>query len=155
MLQKIEKGFLKLVNEERQRQGAGALTTNAYLDSYAVMRSGEIVTLFSHTRPDGSSALDGIKYEDYPYSTVGENICMTTHLGDKSFSWNERFFTGSDEQLEELSLIIFTLFKNSPGHYANMINKDYTECGIGISTGLRSGTDIPYFYVAHIFGDQQ
>jgi hypothetical protein len=75
MLQKIEKGFLDLVNEERQKQGAGILTTNAYLDNYAVVRSGEIVTLFSHTRPDGTNVLEGIDYS-LTFKPYNKPLCL-------------------------------------------------------------------------------
>ncbi len=154
MLLKIEAGFLELVNMERVKVGAAPLTSNTYLRDYAYVRAEETVTLFSHTRPDGTNALDGIDSDKYPYYTVGENICYTTHLGNAYITPETRYFTGSDAQLETLSAIIFSLFKNSPGHYQNMINSNFTECGIGISTAVRSDTDIPFFYVAHIFGSR-
>lgn len=146
MLKEIEAGFLNLVNYERSRVGVGKLTTNAHLDSCASVRAKEIITSFSHTRPNGSDCFSLIDSEKYPYVTVGENICMTSHVGDGYVTE----FTGSDSQIEAVYSYMFVLFKKSPGHYANMINGDFEHCGIGISYRMESG--IPMFYCAHLFG---
>lgn len=155
ILKKIETGFLRLVNEERASVGCEPLTINLYLDSYAYTRSQEIVTLFSHTRPDGSDCFSGISSSSYPYSTLGENIAQNHHLTSNYVTEETRYFTGSDEQITTVYTNLFTAFKNSPGHYANMINSSFKECGIGITVKTNEGANVPYFYLAHIFGAQQ
>lgn len=146
MLKEIEEGFLRLVNYERSRVGASKLTINSYLDSYAQTRSKEITTFFDHTRPDGSAFYSGVDGTKYNYSTLGENICMTSHVGTGVITP----FTGSDSQIEAIYSHIYTLFRNSPGHYENMISTDFEHCGIGLSYTIEKG--IPMFYCAHIFG---
>ncbi len=146
MLKDIEVGFLKLVNKERSRVGLSNLTINSHLDSCAQTRSKEIINLFSHTRPNGESCFSLIDSSKYNYKTVGENICMTSHVGSGYITP----FTGSAEQIEAVYTHMFNLFKNSPGHYANMIDTDFEHCGIGISYKMEKG--IPMFYCAHMFG---
>ncbi len=146
MLKDIEAGFLKLVNKERSRVGLSNLTINSHLDSCAEIRADEIVTSFSHTRPNGDSCFSLIDSSKYKYSTLGENICMTSHVG----SGYVTPFTGSSGQIEDVYTHMFNLFKNSPGHYENMINANFEHCGIGISYKMEKG--IPMFYCAHMFG---
>lgn len=148
MLTQIENGFLNLVNQERQSLGLKPLTINAHLDSCAEVRSYEIITSFSHTRPNGSSCFSLIDESKYNYSTLGENICMTSHVGNGYVTP----FTGSNAQIEAIYSHIFNLFKNSPGHYQNMISADFEHCGIGISYKIDSTIGIPMFYCAHMFG---
>lgn len=47
--------MIRLVNKIRTEEGLPALTTNSSLSNAAALRAEEIVTLYSHTRPDGSS----------------------------------------------------------------------------------------------------
>ena len=149
-LDQIYELFLTYVNAERIRVGAAPLTTNSYLDSVAQLRSTETLELFSHTRPNGEPWHSLIDSNAYPYITVGENLCMTSHVGDGSYTPADKW-VGSRSQVEAAASWIFVLFKNSPGHYANMINADFKECGIGISFEMFTD-DIPLFYLAHIFG---
>lgn len=152
-LQAIENQFLMLVNLERQRVGVGALSINSYLEGWAQIRSQEIVISFSHTRPSGEAYYSVVDPSQYPYSMVGENLAMTSHVGDGYYYPDQDRWVGSDAQIEQAAAWIFTLLKNSPGHYANMIKGDYQHCGIGISYVLKD-SEVPYFYVAHIFGAQ-
>lgn len=98
---------LRLVNQYRAENGAGALSTFTALDNAASIRSEELITVFEHTRPDGSScftALNGIQY----YS-CGENIA-------------EGYGTPSS---------VMTAWMNSTGHRANILNSNYKHIGVG------------------------
>lgn len=53
----ISQEALSLVNEERAKQGLSILTYNSSLGTAAKLRAAEQSLLFSHTRPDGSSAV--------------------------------------------------------------------------------------------------
>ena len=44
---------VKLVNEERAKVGAGALTLDKEIEAAALVRAKEIEISFSHSRPDG------------------------------------------------------------------------------------------------------
>lgn len=149
-LRQIEKGFLTLVNYERERVGARPLNMNSHLDHVAQIRSVEIIDTWSHMRPDGTFYFSAINESIYPYITCGENICMTSHVGDGYYSPSDRW-VGSPAQIEAAYSWLFLLFKNSPGHYSNMINSNFEDCGIGISY-IEYTDGLPMFYLAHIFG---
>ncbi len=148
MLQKIETEFLRLVNNERSRVGVNTLTINSHLDSCAITRSKEIIQSFSHTRPNGTSCFTLVDSNKYKYNALGENIVKTSHVGNGYITP----FDGSDAQLEAVATHMFTLFKNSPGHYENMIKDNFEHCGIGISYEFDESAGIPAFYCAHLFG---
>ncbi len=106
---------VRLTNVERAKEGLPALETFDTLDQAAAIRAPEIVTLFSHTRPDGSScftALDKTGASQGAY-TYGENIAAGNSTA-----------AATVEQ-----------WMNSPGHRANILNKDYTHIGVGYATG--------------------
>ena len=65
------------VNQEREKQGLGALRVDGELTRAAQVRAREIVTRFSHTRPDGSA------WSTVSGSAYGENIAMGQQTADK------------------------------------------------------------------------
>ncbi len=148
---KIKSGFLRLVNEERARMGCGTLKTNSVLTTAANSRSREIMTKFSHTRPNEKPFYTILDPDEYSHYGLGENIQYTSHMGSNSFT-KEDLFIGRDDQIVAAYTTIFNNFKNSTGHYENMIFKDYTETGIGISYKIDDGTGMAIFYVVQIFG---
>lgn len=150
-LQQIHDIFLTLVNAERVRVGVSPLSSNSLLTGWAQIRSEETLELFSHTRPDGQPWHTVIDGNLYPWVTLGENLCMTSHVGNGSYTSADRW-VGSQAQIEAAAGWLFTLLKNSSGHYANMINESFTECGVGISCEMYGSSNIPMFYLAHIFG---
>lgn len=98
-----EHQVLDLVNEERAKAGIAPLKMDKELFDCAQIRSQELVTLFSHTRPDGKS------YSTITKKTVGENIAagQTT---PKS---------------------VMDTWMNSQGHRANILDSRYKSIGIG------------------------
>ena len=150
-LSQIRSRFLRLVNAERARAGVGALSSNSYLDSCARVRSREIIGCWGHDRPNGEPFYSIIDRESYPYRKVGENICYTSYLGSRPFTKDD-LFVGTDAQISMAAQTIFDGFKASPPHHQNMIDGDYTECGIGIDYVIDESTGMAIFYVSHIFG---
>lgn len=148
---KIKSGFLRLVNEERARVGVGTLKSHSVLNSYANTRSREILNTFSHTRPNGEPFYSIIKPNEYAYYNIGENIQYTSHMGSQSFTKAD-LFVGRDDQIVAAYTVMFNNFKNSPGHYANMINSKFTETGVGISYIIDEHTGMAIFYICQIFG---
>ncbi len=67
----FENEVVRLVNEERAKQGLSALSVSTELRDTARLRSQEIVRSFSHTRPDGSSCFTA--FPDWN-GTKAENI---------------------------------------------------------------------------------
>lgn len=101
---------LKLVNQERAKQGLPALTTNKTLQAAANKRAQEIVQSFSHTRPNGSSPFTVLNEYGISYKSAGENIAY----GQK---------TPAD---------VMNAWMNSSGHRANILKNGFGKVGIGV-----------------------
>lgn len=101
--------IVELVNEERAKAGLHALTLKEDITEAAQVRAVECETLFSHTRPNGTSFVTALKEAGVSYRGAGENI-----------AWGQK----TPEQVMEG-------WMNSPGHRANILNKNYTSIGVG------------------------
>lgn len=100
-----------LTNEQRSAKGLGGFVSNGALADAAKVRAQEIVSTFSHTRPDGSQ-----------FWTVnsdvqwGENLAKLYNSGDT----------------------VVSAWMASPTHAANILAADYASMGIGI---YQNGSD--------------
>ncbi len=101
---------LKLVNEERAKEGLPALTTNKTLQSAANKRAQEIVQTFSHTRPNGTSCFTVLDEFGISYRSAGENIAY----GQKTPE------------------AVMNAWMNSSGHRANILKAGFGKVGIGV-----------------------
>lgn len=101
--------ILKLVNEERAKVGLHALRLDAELSAAALVRTEEIQTSFSHTRPDGRKFSSVLTDRGIRFTGAGENI-----------AWGQT----SPEKVMEA-------WMNSEGHRANILNAKYTKLGVG------------------------
>ncbi len=108
----------ELVNRERENNGLPPLAYRSDLQPAADTRASELVSVFSHTRPDGSSCFTAID-ESISYLALGENIAY----GHKNA---ETVVTG---------------WMNSPGHRANILSDSFT----GIAVGLVSDGGTKYW----------
>ena len=102
--------ILRLVNNERTSKGLKALTLDYRISSAADIRAREIVSVFSHTRPDGRSCFTVLPDNGISYGGAGENIAY-----------------GQDSASE-----VMTAWMNSEGHRANILNSAFTKLGVGI-----------------------
>lgn len=104
------------INNLRAEQGLPALTLDAELTTFAAVRSQEIVTNWSHTRPDGTSGCDMISRNKWR----GENLSYIIY---GSFGFSDAEQTGAADT-------VFASLKASPTHYSNMVSGNYTKIGI-------------------------
>lgn len=112
--------ILQLVNAERESRGLPALKLHAALCDAAQLRSREIVSNFSHTRPDGTSCFTVLKqFSITGYAGAGENIAM----GSGSMGSAESIMNG---------------WMNSDGHRANILKNDFVYLGVGHYTSGNS-----------------
>ena len=100
-----------MVNGARARLGRKPLQWDAALEEAAMQRAAETYILFSHTRPDGRDCFTAFPQDCY---AMGENIAYASG-GTPS--------------------VIFNMWYNSPGHYANMVSADCTKVGIACFQG--------------------
>lgn len=100
---------IDLVNKERAKEGLPALQYDANIAKAALVRAKETEVSFSHTRPNGSSFSTALKEAGVSYRGAGENI-----------AWGQK----SPEE-------VMKGWMNSPGHRANIMNKNFTKIGVG------------------------
>ncbi|BBF41832.1 transporter [Lachnospiraceae bacterium KM106-2] len=101
--------MLASINKERNSQGLSSLTTNDNLNAAATKRAKETVSLFSHTRPDGTSGVTVLKEYGISYQAWGENI-----------AYGQRNVTE-----------VMNSWMNSSGHRANILSSKFSKVGIG------------------------
>ena len=109
----FQKEVVRLVNVERQKQGLGKLSLNAKLSNVATLKSQDMINknYFDHTSPTYGSPFDMMKQFNISYKTAGENIAK-----------------GQKTPAE-----VVKAWMNSQSHRENILNKNYTEIGIGVA----------------------
>jgi uncharacterized protein YkwD len=106
-----EQQFIGLINQYRQQNGLNALAIDTRLQDAAAWMSTDMGAhnYFSHTDSLGRDPFQRMNAFGYNYNTWrGENIAAGTSSAQ----------------------VAFDLWKNSPGHNANMLNANYKVMGI-------------------------
>ena len=116
--------IVEICNDYRAAEGLDPLLEDPELDALAEIRADEIIIYFEHERPDGSDCFTVMK--DYKCTLCGENIAAGQ---------------GDPKDVVEA-------WMNSPGHRANIMNKDFKKIGVGYSEGGEYGK-----YWAQLFAD--
>lgn len=106
---------VKLVNAERAKAGLSALASDALLDKVALAKAKDMSDnkYFAHQSPTYGSPFDMMKQFGVTYSYAGENIA----------------------QGQKTPQEVVTAWMNSEGHRANILNKNYTQIGVGYYNG--------------------
>ncbi|MCW4000533.1 MAG: CAP domain-containing protein [Candidatus Bathyarchaeota archaeon] len=109
----IQTDFLGLVNVERVSLGLSPLTANPQLEAAAYLHSKDMGdnNYFSHTSMDGTQFSQRITNAGYKWVAAAENIAMAYGVPSAAK--------------------VYDMWKNSPGHYANMIG-NYLDAGLGV-----------------------
>ena len=112
--------ILRLVNQERSKQGLHALSLSKDLTSIANVKAKDMMSshYFSHNSPTYGSPFEMLQRFGVHYSSAGENIAS----GQRS----------AEQVMQD--------WMNSSGHRANILNKDYTLLGVGFAEGGSGGT---------------
>ena len=105
-----KKDVLSIVNNIRASNGLGNLTWGTTCESAANIRAHEIITLYSHTRPDGSN-----------WSTA----CPAPESGGKS---GENLAMGN-AAVSPVSVVM--LWLGSDSHRENIMNPDFSKLAVG------------------------
>ena len=106
----MELEVFRLLNEERQSQGLAPLTLNMDAHAAAEVRAQEASIEWSHTRPNGTSCFTVLAEFGITYWTAGENLAAGYQTG----------------------AALHNGWKNSPGHYANMMGANFTSVAIAV-----------------------
>lgn len=106
---------LKLVNQERSKQGLKALTLSDELTNVATLKAKDMrdKNYFDHTSPTYGSPFEMMRRFGIQYSSAGENIAAGQKTAQE----------------------VMNSWMNSSGHRANILNADYEQIGIGYIEG--------------------
>lgn len=112
----LEEQMLELINQERQAHGLQPLTADPYLQEVARSHAADMFSrgYFSHYTPEGRSPFDRIRDSRIRFRTAGENLAMAPTL-----------------KIAHQGLM------NSPGHRANILQKNFGRVGIAVLEGGR------------------
>ncbi len=125
-----QKKIITLINSERVAKGLSPLAEINPLDRSAELKASDMAAneYFSHVGSNNrrlGSLLDMVGYQ---YRSAGENLAMG--------------FSSAKDVVEA--------WIKSPTHYANLLDAEYQETGVGLESGYFNG--VPTVYVAQHFG---
>ena len=123
--------LLRLTNAERKKAGLAPLKLSSLLNQAAQSHVQDMVQkqFFSHTGSNGSSVADRVKAVGYKYSSVGENIAAGNATASSTVQQ----------------------WMKSPGHRANILNRNYKEIGFGYA---KSKDQYGHYWV-QVFGSSR
>lgn len=122
--------ILELTNQSRKAYNLSNLRMNPSLTIAAQKKAADMVKnqYFAHNSPAGKTPWDFIKGQGYNYIIAGENLAVNFY---------------DSESLENA-------WMNSPGHKANILNRDFEDIGIGVLQGTYKG--VKAIFVVQLFG---
>ncbi len=131
VLKEQQDKIITYTNDVRRQKGLTELTDISTLTVSADTRAKDMAdnNYFSHKGPNNHTLAYFLKQSGYSYRVAGENLAMGF----------------SDAQS------VVNAWIKSPTHYANLIDSDYTQIGVGIEAGYYN--DQPTVFVAQHFGD--
>ena len=101
---------VELINNERSANGLAPLKISSQMNEASLIRANEIVTEFSHYRPNGTPCITVVSDMGISYMAAAENIaCGQTSPEEAVSCW-----------------------MNSEGHRANILNSAYEFTGVGV-----------------------
>lgn len=110
--------LLKLTNQQRLAQGLTPYSTFSNLQNAVATRKSELVSSYSHTRPNGSSCFTALTESGLSYRSAGENIAA----GQRSVQ------------------AVTDAWMASADHRANILDSGYTHMGTGYAASGFLGT---------------
>lgn len=125
------KEIFRLTNELRSARGLKLVARVVPLDNSAAAKADDMARqdYFSHTSPDSHTLSYFLSQAGYHYRAAGENLAVG--------------FADAES--------VFKAWQDSPAHFANLIDTDFSEFGIGLEGGAYRGQ--PAVYIVQHFGD--
>lgn len=122
--------IVALTNQARAEAQVPLLQENQILNQAAYAKASDMILqqYFAHVGPDHKSLADWLSAAGYRYEVAGENLAM-------GFSKPEA---------------VLAAWRKSQTHYANIIDRDFTQIGVGVVSGPYEGEAT--VFVAQFFG---
>ena len=121
---------LKEINALRAENGADPVSLHDTAAAAAQIRAQELAQSFSHERPDGSMPTTALTELGISLSSVAENIVLTS--------------------VPDAALAV-DYWKNSTGHFKNMINPEFQSMAIGCYYDENATSETPYSWCLFLF----
>lgn len=129
---RVRQEMIARVNAARKRAGLDPVRGNARLDRAAQKHAEDMLArgFFAHESPSGTTVRERSTAAGYVWNTVGENIAFgQTSVSEVVETWLD-----------------------SPGHRKNILNRDFTELGVGLALGRGKDGKHQVYWVQN-FGD--
>ncbi len=116
--------IIELTNEIRAREGRSPLSYAEKLGQSSLHKAEDMArnNYFEHIGPDGRRLRDFLRDVQYPYSVAGENLAVG--------------FASPEDAVEA--------WVESPTHFANLIDADFVDIGVGGSVGMYGNASAVY-----------
>ncbi|MBI1971516.1 MAG: hypothetical protein HYS52_01540 [Candidatus Wildermuthbacteria bacterium] len=113
-----------LTNSRRVEQQLNMLAVSPLLSNAAQQKANDMAQreYFAHVNPEGKTPWDWFQEAGYSFSYAGENLAIN--------------FVDSEELIES--------WMASPSHRDNILNRNFTEIGIGIARGNYKGQEVTF-----------
>ncbi len=123
----IAEKVIEYTNKERKAAGVDPLEEADVLMDAAAIRAEELITSFSHTRPDGTSyntVLDELTsyFGKLTVGNTGENALLT--------GGGEGGYESKASMIDTYAQAIVNQWMNSDGHRENMLNPEHKYIGV-------------------------
>ena len=119
----LEQGrkIIELTNNIRKNLNLAVLIENQKLDQVAFAKAEDMLLkeYFAHVSPENKGLNYWLSQANFKYAVAGENLAMG--------------FAGPEE--------VVAAWEKSPTHYANIIDKDFSEIGVGMTEGQFKGVE--------------
>jgi uncharacterized protein YabE (DUF348 family)/uncharacterized protein YkwD len=131
----VVREFTRLVNAERQSKGLKTIVANDEVTRLAEIRAKEQASVGSlrsngqaHTRPDGT------KWFTVFQQAKPGSVASSPRGSNENVLQNASMVGSASKMLDttELAKSLFQQWKDSPGHYDNMMAADMTHIGLGL-----------------------
>lgn len=145
----IESAFYQKLNKLREEKGAGKLSTDAVLklaadDQAAYMDSTKVLGHVQKTKKK-ENPHNRVMFYKGTHDNVGENCIQIALKKPMKTKYSKTLVTVNT--YEQAAEALFLGWKNSPGHYKNMIEPSYDVAGLGFSFSA----DSSMLYCAQVF----
>lgn len=128
VLAEEQKQIIELTNEVRKKHDRSLLAVSQKLDSSAQLKADDMAKKEYFAHNEGTKSLTSwLRAVGYSYRAAGENLAVG--------------FSSAED--------IVNAWVDSPTHYSNLVDKDFTEFGVGLTGGILEGE--PSIYVAQHF----
>ena len=127
-VEQVERTVLCLVNRERTSRGLKRLRSSGKLGQAATSHSRDMVRrgYFDHVSPGGGTMQDRIQETGW-------------FSGARSYAYAENIAWGSGEYATPASIV--ESWMKSAGHRHNILNRRYSELGVGVALGTPRDRD--------------